>query len=191
MSAIDLEQVEKIFSCLITSLGEMKRAGRGSYAYIPGLGDTTLFVRPSLWDRVYFSPDRILGQYPIGEERGVPVRDAGVIIFHRETEVPSQLEIGRMLKNCFGTIFSALGMPVGESESIASYCTGHYFAGKYVTESNKEEIIFERHSQCVQIGNITVETIICFGAELARAVGEKAILLRDFGMGRSLRLDLI
>ena len=49
---LDVEQVEKELNCLVTSIGEIKRVGIGSYGYIPGLGDRTIFHLFQKWDDV-------------------------------------------------------------------------------------------------------------------------------------------
>ena len=140
---LDVEKIENDFNCVVTVIGELKRAGRGSYEYIPGLGDTPIFDRSPKEDDVYFSPGELLGRNRTEKRHHEEKRGAGVIVFQREAKSLSKLEVGRVLKNAYGSIIERLELNDDTSCRIATYNTGHYFTGEYVTKSRGAETVFD------------------------------------------------
>ena len=94
-----------------------------------------------------------------------------------------------LLKESYGKILNRLRIQDDGSCRIAIYSTGNYFTGQYVTESNNAEIVFNETSWCVHIANVEIEVLIAFACELAHAVEERTVLVREYDNAGNFRID--
>ncbi len=184
--------VSEEYNCKITHFRDIKRGGRGSYGYIPGYADRSLWKLASSYD--YISEDGIITEGIAPEQYGLDKHKGGVIVFSTDVNAldVSKSKIKNYMKSKYRTIINRLfyGKKVSDIitkkfSEIGAFSIGNSFRGRYVSNGR----VFNEKSVSLEVLGMPTDVLMRLAAQVAKDFSQETVLLKDYNTGRNLLID--
>lgn len=182
------EKISEEYNCRITHFRDIHKAGRGSYGYIPGYGDRSLWKTPSFYN--YISEDGIITEGIAPEQYGLDKHKGGVIVFSTDVNAldVSKSKIKNYMKGKYRTIINRVfyGKKVSDIitkkfSEIGAFSIGNAFRGRYVSDGK----VYNEKSVSLEVLGIPTDV----AAQIAKDFSQESVLLKDYNTGRNLLID--
>lgn len=186
------EAISKEYNCKITHFRDIKELGRGSYSYIPGYGDRSLWEQASSYDYIDENGMLIEGISP--EQFGLDKYKGGVIVFSTDVNAVdvSKSKIKNWMKSKYRTILNRVfyGKKVSDIitkkfSEIGAFSIGNAFRGRYVSDGR----VFNEKSVSLEVLGVPSDVLMRLAATIAKDFTQETVLLKDYNTGRNILID--
>lgn len=187
------KEISDEYDCKITHSRDIKKVGRGSYSYIPGYGDRSLWKQASSY--AYISEDGIITKDIAPDQFSSDKYKGGVIVFSTDVNVldVSKSKLTNWMKSEFRTMLNRLfyGKKISKiitknfSEKIGAFSVGNAFRGRYVSDRK----IFDEKSVSLEILGVPSDVLMRLAAQIARDFNQETLFLKDCKTGSNLLID--
>ena len=187
----DIISIENESNCKITIIDDLILKGRGSYDYIPGLGDKDLWINDS---NVYYSlQGDLLNEGISSDQYGLDKFKGGCIVFSTDVNISdvSKNSIIKWFKNKWKSLVNRFKKDkkltdiISNIKDIGAFSIGNFFKGRYISNDKT----YDEKSTSIEVLGIPSEILIRLATEIAKSFKQETVLLKDYNTGKNLLID--
>lgn len=184
----DIKNIQNEYNCNIDVIDDLIRRGRGSYHYIPGLGDKDLWLNDS--NNYYTLQGDLLIEGISPDQYGLDKYKGGCIVFSTDVNVGKNTII-KWFKNKWKSLMNRFKKDkkltdiISKIKDIGAFSIGNFFKGRYISNGKT----FDEKSTSIEVLGIPSEILIRLATEIAKAFKQETVLLKDYNTGKNLLID--